>query len=330
MKKMILRVVQVIVCIFALYGIYVLFMNNQTKSAEKKVLKLERGRVYTEDFQYNKNGGEPLILVDPDYTKTLFFIAGFRAQAPQGMYIDWFTDLHTNKQVNIIVPVYGLQSSPFKLRNREWYAVEDIRTVTQIYDVYTASLNEEHTIVTASMSFGTFPHSAVLKHAQRKPDVAVFMSPLNRGLEYKASGPVIYWLSEQSSWLQHILMYSFSGPPPGRASVWDIVNDEANKAINARLDVNDESNTAQAYQVELYAAYLEDRLIPDVKGMDIIVSWGDSDLFFSQDGFENFASLLAKNNQVEMVPLTDTGHMVLMDNGSETIKQKVEEKLLAE
>lgn len=51
------------------------------------------------------------------------------AQMPAGTYKDWFEDIHQTYRVNIIVPVYGLQSSAFAMRNREWFFQKDIRTV---------------------------------------------------------------------------------------------------------------------------------------------------------------------------------------------------------
>ncbi len=48
----------------------------------------------------------------------------------------------------------------------------------------------------------------------------------NSGLDYQAAGPLIHWLSKQTSWLQYIILFTPLSAPPNRASVWDIVNRE--------------------------------------------------------------------------------------------------------
>lgn len=236
--------------------------------------------------------------------------------------------LHRDYGVNVVVPVYGLQSSPFDLRNRTWYVEEDIRTVTQIYNAYTANLPADHRVVTVSQSFGTYPHAAILVRCPRQPESAVFLSPLNKGLEFKAAGPLVYWFSQQTSWLQHVLLFSFAGPAPGRASIWDIVNRDKNLKMAARKDTNPEDSSRYGYLNEVYAARLEESLLPRIKGKDILVAWGDSDLYFSQEGFAGFAEILDGANRVETVTLENSGHMVLLDNGEEQLKARLREILV--
>jgi hypothetical protein len=51
---------------------------------------------------------------------------------------------------------------------------------------------------------------------------------------------------------------------------------------------------------------------------------GDSDLYFTQEGYANFAELARKHgNEVRHLVLESTGHMVLLDNGAEEAKAAI-------
>lgn len=310
--------------LFFLIGLYQAFMFLQFKMVQGKVEEIESKRNYDKDFWYYEDGGQPLILTNEKFNKTIFFMEGFRTQSPAGMYEDWFKKIHKEYRVNIIVPVYGLQSSPFHYRNRDWSFREDLRTVTQIYDSYTSILPKKHKVYTISQSFGTLPHSAILAKSKRKPDYSIYLSPLNTGMEFKAAGPVIYWLSKQTWWLRRIALFSFAAPAPGRASVWDIVNKEKNLKMAARGDVNPEDSSELGYQSEVAAKWMEDNLIPLIQNRKILVVWGDSDLYFSQKGYNDFSDKIKSyGNNVDTLTLEKSGHMVLLDNGEDILKSKI-------
>ncbi len=213
---------------FALYGIWRALMALQYQAARYKARRVESSRRYDPVFGYHLDGGEPLFLVDPANSRTLFFLEGFRTQSPAGMYRKRFEELFA-RGTNVVVPVYGLQSSSFELRNRDWRLEEDLRLVRQTYDAYVASLPAGHRVVLCSQSFGALPALAVAASAARRPDALVFLSPHNEGLDFKVSGPVVRWLARQSSWLRFVLRYSMASPAPGRASVWDIADRELNQ-----------------------------------------------------------------------------------------------------
>lgn len=322
-------VLKVIVLFFFCIGLYRSWIWFQYQAAKSKVEKFESKRQYDPVLYYYPEYGEPLVLVNPDYSSTLFFLEGFRTQCPAGMYYDWFNELHNKYHVNVIVPVYGLQSSPFFLRNRDWHVQEDLRLVLQVYNSYTAMLPESHRIVTASMSFGAVPQMAILAKATRRPDQSFFMSPLNSGLDYKVSGPLIHWLSQQMGWIQYITAFSWAAPSPDRASVWDIKNKERNLAMASKIDANPEENSRYGYLNVVTAKWMEEKLIPRVKNHHILVAWGDGDLYFSPKGFTNFAELLKESgNSVETLTLTNSGHMLLLDNSDKLMKKRILDALL--
>jgi len=249
---------------------------------------------------------------------------GFRTQNPAGMYMDWFNELHSRYNINILVPVYGLQSSPFELRYREWFPQEDLRTVLQIYNAYTAMLPKNHRVVTISQSFGTYPHSIILARGIRQPDAAVFLSPLNSKIEYRAAGDFVFWLSKQMNWLQYIVSFTKPAPSPNRASVWDIVNPEKNREMAERFPINPEDKAHHGVQVQETAIFMETTIYPEIKNRKILIVNGDSDLYFAREGFTNSASLLKHNgNEIEHVILKNSGHMVLADNEEDSLKKLI-------
>ncbi|PKL18263.1 MAG: hypothetical protein CVV49_06675 [Spirochaetae bacterium HGW-Spirochaetae-5] len=323
-KKSAILIIKLMVLILALAALYMGFMSWQYNSFRKNAESIEALWKFDPDLSYNLDGGEPLFLVKPQNKISMVFMEGFRTQNPAGMYMDWFRELHSIHKINIVVPVYGLQSSPFQLRYREWYPQEDLRTVLQVYNAYTSMLPKDHRVITVSQSFGTYPHAGILARASRRPDSAVFLSPLNTAMEYRAAGDFVFWLSKQMNWIQHIVAFTKPAPSPNRVSVWDIVNPEKNKKMAERFPINPEDKAHHGVQVQETAELMESRLLPQIKRTVVLVVNGDSDLYFSQNGFARTAELLKNNgNSVKHVVLKNSGHMVLADNGEDQLKAMI-------
>jgi pimeloyl-ACP methyl ester carboxylesterase len=324
MKVLLLSLLSVALLPPALLGLQRLVMWWQYEQTRKVVEEIESHRPYHPDLLYHQRGGEPLILVRPENKKTLFFMEGFRTQSPSGMYEAWFRELFETRGFNIVVAVYGIQSSPFFYRNRDWRFFEDMRQVVQVYDAYTALLPKDHRVITMSQSFGALPHLAIVAHARRRPDRMALLSPLNAQIDFRVSGTLNHWLSKQTSWLRHIVWFAMAQAAPGRASVWDIVNREKNLEMAAKDDINPEDSTRLGYQSEEAGRYVEGKLVPRIHDMPVLMSWGDSDLYFAQSGFEHLAELFrAGGNRVETMPLRNSGHMVLLDNESTKLKERL-------
>lgn len=323
-KKVSILLIKSMIIILALTAIYKGFTAFQYNSYKKNAESIEAGWKFDPDLMYNLDGGEPLFLVKPENKVSMIFMEGFRTQNPAGMYMEWLKELHIKHSVNIIVPVYGLQSSPFKLRYREWYPQEDLRTVLQVYEAYTSLLSKNHRVVTVSQSFGTYPHAGILARASRKPDAAVFLSPLNTQMEYRAAGDFVFWLSKQMNWLQYIVTFTKPAPSPNRVSVWDIVNPEKNRKMAERFPINPEDKAHHGVQVMETAGLMEKKLFPQIKGNTILIVNGDSDLYFAQKGFADTAALLKESgNSVDHLVLKNSGHMVLVDNGEDQLKNLI-------
>jgi hypothetical protein len=185
-------------------------------------------------------------------------------------------------------------------------------------------LPKDHRVVTVSQSFGTYPHAGILARAARKPDAAIFLSPLNTSMEYRAAGEFVFWLSKQMNWIQYVISFTKPAPSPSRVSVWDIVNPEKNKKMADRFPINPEDNSHHGVQVQETAQLMESTLYPQIKGKKILVVNGDSDLYFAQKGFITTTAILEKcGNTVEHIVLKNSGHMVLVDNGEDQLKAKI-------
>lgn len=321
-KKCIKKGITLILIIFSVIGLHKVFYNYKWNSVQTEVEKRDKiQKSYDEDFLFQKPDGEPLVLVKPNYKETIFIIGGFRA----AHFLDYFNKLHNEEKVNVIAPISGLTSWPFRYRNREWFYQEDMRNFFQFYNIYTANLPAKHRITVLSMSFGALSNTAIGARAIRKPDVMIYLSPLNTQLDYRAASPLMAWLSSKISILQHFVPFIIRSKNPKRAGMWDVVNDEKNKAAWNRYGtrvVNWEENLHQAVRVREAAKYMEETLISKVSGQKIIIMYGDDDLFFSQDGFNNLVQKFkAAGNTVEEIKLKDTGHMILNDNGGDNAKR---------
>jgi len=323
----------IIVVLLALIGLYRVYMNWQYNSIKSFVEAKEESRQYDPDLLYLLPNGRPIFMVNPSYSSTLFFIEGFRGQVGAAIYRDWFEKLHKKYRVNIVSPIIGLHGWPFRQRTRDWYHQEDMRQALQIYDAYTANLPKNHTIVIASQSFGALPNVTIAAFGKRKPDAHVLISPLNTGLEYRSAGRVVAWFSSQLHWLRHIIPFMRRGNNPKRAEMWDIVNDDNNRRVwqtTAKDIINWEENLDQGTLVREAAQYMEDSLVPKVKGRRFYIFHGDSDLYFSSKGFNGLAERLRKaGNSVEVMAVKDAGHMLLFDNGNEGVKKRIRALLRA-
>jgi len=310
--------------LFILIVLWQFFYHLQRIIFRMNVKKIESRRNYDPVFGYHTNGGEPFILFSSKNKSTLFFMEGFRTQSPAGMYNEYFEYLFYKKKINVVVPVYGLQSSQFDLRNREWSFKEDIRSVVQIYDIYTATIHKDHSVITISQSFGGLPHSAILAGAKRRPDKAIFLSPFNSGIDFRVSGPVVKLLSRFTAVIKYIIPFTYAKPAKSRASVWDIVNRKNNLATYKRGDANPEDSADLGNRSNKAAVFMEKTIIPLIANYNIDIIWGDSDLYFAQSGFKSFADSLSQNNQVKTEILKNSGHMVLLDNEAEKLKVIIE------
>ena len=94
-------------------------------------------------------------------------------------------------------------------------------------------------------------------------------------------------------------MFTRSSVSPNRVNEYDIVNRDSAVLYKSKGFTNLEGNVKQAYTTHMAALFIENKLIPQIKGMKIQMFWGDDDLYFSQAGFNNLYELLKKENKVK-------------------------------
>jgi len=323
-KKIFKVLIILVLAYFAFYGAYKKYYNSRINSVKNYVEARDKTeKVYDDDFLFQKPDGEPMILVKPENNSTVFFVGGFRA----AHFYNYFLKLHNDEGVNVIAPVAGLTSWPFEMRNREWFFQEDMRAFYQYYNLYTANLPKDHRVVVVSMSFGALSNTVLGARAERKPDVQIFLSPLNTRLNYRAASPLMAWLSGKITYVKYLIPMIVRTSNPSRAGMWDIVNDEMNIAAwneyGTRV-VNWEENLQQAVKVREAAAFMENTLVKKVSGQKVIIIYGDDDLFFDKNGFTGLGKLYSDaGNSVRIIELKKTGHMILNDNGGATAKKLI-------
>lgn len=75
------------------------------------------------------------------------------------------------------------------------------------------------------------------------------------------------------------------------------------------MAVNPVDSSRLGYLVERAASWMEKELIHQVKWKDLTVVWGDSDLFFSKDGFKVFTEKLMRSvNWVKTMTIKDSSY----------------------
>jgi len=319
-----------VICItlLSVVGAYSLYHLWAYNSVREKVAVLDKGhKVYDQDFKYQVPEGVPIVRTAPERKTTVFLIGGFRA----AHFLEYFNELYEKEGVNVVAPIVGLSSWPFEMRNREWFYEEDMRTIVQMYDMYTANLPASHRVVVVSFSFGALGNTTIGVRAKRAPDAMIYLSPLNTHLEYRAASPVMAWLAGKMEYVRHVIPMIVRTQNKSRAGLWDVVNDQKNlaawNAYGLRV-VNWEENLTQALEVRKGARFNEESMIPRLKGRNVIILNGDDDLFFSQKGFGLLADGFRKaGNNVSHRVLPKTGHMVLNDNGADEAKRIISDVL---
>ena len=136
MKIRMMTALKIIIVFFACIGLYRCYLFFMHSHARTRAEAIEAKWQWDPVLKYNLDGGEPLFLVNLKNRVSMIFLEGFRTQNPAGMYREYFEGLHKKSGVNIFVPVYGIQSSPFHLRYRDWHKEEDMRTVLMAYEDY--------------------------------------------------------------------------------------------------------------------------------------------------------------------------------------------------
>lgn len=270
----------------------------------RAVRAYEAATDYEPDLGFVRGAGEPVFLVRPGNTTTLFFWVGFRMIGPRAMYGALLDRLHRDGGVNVIAPVVGPQSAPFSLRNAAWDYRTDIRHQLQIYDAYAATLPPGHRVVVGSECFGVLPSLVIA--AKRAPDAMVMIAPSTSAFSPGGRGGVV----ARSSLAPLVVPYHRRPTPYPR---WD-VRDPACLARARRIPYPPEFSVAQYYQLRGALRWLEDRIVPQVRGRDIAMVWGELDQFLPQGSLHALAGRLrAGGNRVQEHVFPDTGHYPLLD-----------------
>ncbi len=268
--------------------------------------------------------GEPILLHDPDFDTTVFFFDGFRIRPAASMHRDWLERFHVEHRVNVVAPVLGHQSMPFRMRNRDWSHQEECRAAVQLVDAYRAGRGPDHRIVVAGFSWGAL--NAYTLAALGRSDATVLVSPLPHRLDAQVdkairnrgpAGRALRWAVGQMlagrglAVVGRILPYYLRS---GVSGGWDICDPELRARHNREILNGQELRIYDVYEIIAAIGHVRHDVLPRIVGTDVTVVWGEKDSMFASEVFEDLArTLFSQGNQVWTVPLADSAHNVLHD-----------------
>lgn len=329
---------------FALVGLNRLYESLTIRGWGRYINRLEQDVEY-DDMQFCKDG-EPLFLVDPSYTSTIFFVDGFRIRPAVGMNREWLTAMHHDLKVNIVAPIIGLQSMPYWLRSKEWSYIEEVRQAIQIYDAYVAAREAEHKMVPVAFSYGSVAVMTIA--AKRNPAEVVLISPLPaqlalpeqqidrlptwiRELARTVLGAALsedgYFRGRRWGWIQYILPIYIR---PGKASGgWDVADRACRAEVNARIHNGQELRLRDLLELDDAMRFMRFDLLPDIAGSNITLLSGRKDSIMTHETTDLFASQLRElGSNVEHLIYERSAHNLLLDCEAEQVMRDVAERVI--
>lgn len=315
------------------------------RGSGRRIERLEHDVDYDEDLHFCRDG-EPLFLVDPSYSTTIFFVDGFRIRPAVGMNRDWLTAMHRDLKVNIVAPVVGLQSMPYWLRSKEWSYVEELRQAIQVYDAYVAGRESGHRMVPVSFSYGS---AAVLTiAAKRNPAEVLLLSPIpaQLALPEQQIDRLPDWIREfarkvlraalepdgtfrgrRMGWVQYVLPIYMR---PGEASGgWDVADRACRAKVNAAILNGQELRLRDLLEIYDAMKFIRTRLLPELAGTRITVFSGRKDSIMTSETADLFVEQLrAAGSDVEHLVYTRSAHNLLLDCEAEQVLAAIAERIV--
>ena len=273
--------------------------------------------------------GQPVLLHDPSYDTTVVFFDGFRIRPAASMHREGLERLHREQRVNVLAPVLGHQSMPFRLRNRDWNHQEECRAAAQLVQAYKAAQGPDHQVVVVGFSWGAI-HCYTLA-ALGLCDSIVLISPLPHRLDIQARR-VIRSNGIAAKSLRWLLTAIFSGRGygllgrvlpyymrPGVSGGWDIADPELRARYNRDLLNGQELRIFDVYEIVAAVGHVHAELLPRITGTDVTVVWGRRDSMIVEPVFEDLVRAFAVlGNRTYPVPVAESAHNVLHDAGAAT------------
>lgn len=331
----------------ALVGAQRLYSAAYRRAVRWHIERIERDVPYDDDLKYCLDRGEPIFLVRPENDRTLFFVDGFRIRPAVGMNAEWLRNLHEEHGINIVAPIIGIQSRPFRLRGLPWSFHMDMREAVQLYDVYAESMGPGHRIATASFSFGSISSLAIA--ARRRPWKVILISPApavmraprdvtrrmrqpwGKMIEFivdHALNPNSRFRLERMSWLEGVIPYYVR---PGVSGGWDVANRELREEVNRTILNGQELRIGDVFELLRGFDWAGRRLVPQIHSSDITIISGAKDMLIMPDLIGELRDRLrAAGNSVRWFRMPNSAHNLLLDRDSDTAKQLILDTLRPE
>ncbi len=268
--------------------------------------------------------GQPVLLVAPENDTTVVFFDGFRIRPAASMHRHWLERLHVEHGVNVLAPVLGHQSMPFRMRNRDWSYEEETRAAVQLIDTYRAAQDPGHRVVVVAFSFGAL--SAYALAALGRSDATVLLSPLPHSFDIQVDQTVrssgvaacaLRWLLAQVMAGRGRRLLSWLLPfyvRPGVSGGWDIADPELRRRFNREVLNGQELRIFDVYEIASAVEHVREVLLPRIVDHDITVVWAERDSIIPGAVFEDLVAVLHRNcNRALSIPAPGSGHDLLLD-----------------
>lgn len=281
----------------------------------RTVFLVLENRAVTNDERIDfRDSGDGFIWMDPSADKTLFFIPSSKEIAVENLYGDWLKELHTNLNVNIVVPPFNPDSMIPSLSGDDYNPAIRTQQILFFYNLYSKMVNEKHEITVLTTGDGSLQALELAKSGV-KVDKYVLLSPVhndrtNRGssLFFKiASLPLFHFIMP---WLPESYGKNRSGAN-------DILNDQLNEEFQATysrfyprfINTGSLSNIDRASQ-QVFES------LPTIEANRFFIIYGDDDLSYSLEGFERMGDALKSGgSEVTIMRIKSSGRMLIFDNG---------------
>jgi hypothetical protein len=307
MKKVLRKIGLGILIIISTAVIYTMVYRSVFIILENRAVKND------ERIDFSGTGGG-LTWINPSADKTLFFIPSSRESAVENLYGDWLKEIHTNLNVNIIVPpvstghlIPSLKGEDLKLDGRT-------REILFFYDLYSRMLGEKHEITVITTGDGSL-QALELAKAGVKADKYVLLSPVHN--DRTDRGRNLFLKIASFPFLNYLLPWLPESYGKNRAGANDILNDQLNEDFYLSYSRYYPRfvNTGTEADIDRKARQIFESL-STVKANRFFILYGDDDMTYSLEGFERMGDALkAGGSEVTIMRINSSGRMLIFDNG---------------
>ena len=270
-----------------------------------------------EQIDFSKAGNGIFWLKDGN-ERTLFFIPSSEEVASEQLYGSWLKDLHNDLAVNIIIPPFDTEGMVPYLWEQNSSLERRIAIIGSLYDLYSNTLAEDHTISVVATGDGSLGALELAKKYDNM-DKLILISPVNSA--QKKNAGTLFHKMESLPLIHYIIPWLPEYFGNHRIGKYDILNDNFNDQFLNTYGKYYPSyiNLAYRRQVNVQTDITLETL-NQVKNNRFFIIYGDDDLSYGLEGYERMGDQLTDGgSEVSIMRIPQSGRMILFDNGRDRI-----------